>query len=242
FVSMLINNQNLSQVQSKIKFAREEWSYLGAQQRINLLNELHESCFKYCFPRPDCKTTFSRVRFTATFHSNDWSMRFSENFFQSHPFDQSFKTWIHESFHAFLHFSSLRINLEVASDVLSPPKNIIDLARRSTLRDDGSTLAKLAKKNLLGMIDRQIGNTNSYSQRRSVRIGNEIFTPKSQAPSMAGMGLDSYYLNVEITTENLTEALFKRLLPGFPFRRSYATPEEYIQRRLSGQAPVFAAK
>ncbi|MDJ0625946.1 MAG: hypothetical protein QNJ31_06235 [Candidatus Caenarcaniphilales bacterium] len=241
-VDHLLTTQVIQNVQNQLALYKSEWSYLDNNRKLSFLDNLHSFIFGNLFPRPVSKVTFSRVRFTASFHSEDWSMRFSENFFTKYSVEQIFKTWLHESYHAFLHFSGIRLNPGVAVDVFAPPRQVIELARKMPIRDDGSIFIQLIKRNLLGCIDRSVGQVDTTRTVRSVRLGDNIFTPRSSYQSMAGTGLDSYYLNVEINVENLTEMTFKKVAPYAPFRRSYVTAEEYIRKRLNGEGPVYAAQ
>jgi hypothetical protein len=218
---------------------QSEWVYMNNETKIKLIEKFFDILFLNSFPKPIHKVTFSRLRFTATFHSEDWSMRFSENHFAQDSFEKTFKVWIHESYHAMLHFYSLRVNLPIAADVFSPPPQVIQMAQQYKMPDDGSVTVIIAKRNLLGMIDRSIGG-GVGGNYRSVRIGDRM-TMVSSPNTMGGVGWDSYYLNVEINVETLTEITFKKIFPNYMFRRSYVTAEEYIQRRLSGVAPIYAA-
>jgi hypothetical protein len=231
-----------SSLRDKISRLQPEWNYMSADMRINALNLFFEDLFISHCPKPFTRLTFSRVRFTASFHSEDWSMRFSENFFLSNSFDSTFRTWLHEMFHAFLHFCSMRLNPSIAADLLSPPSSILEAARRKPLRQDHSALAEVAKKNLLGILDRSVGQSNQTGQYRAARFGDSIFTPGQSANHSTGTGLDSFYLNVEILVEDLTEIAFRRFFTYTGTRRSYATAQDYIQRRLNGMAPTYAAR
>ncbi|MDX1921089.1 MAG: hypothetical protein SFU25_10190 [Candidatus Caenarcaniphilales bacterium] len=242
FVDSIIPAKSLNLIKTKVIRMQPEWAYLDVNMRLNTLNMFYEDIFGSLCPKPTSKITFSRVRYTASFHSEDWSMRFSENFFVSNTFEQTFRTWLHESFHSFLHFSSLRLNPSVASDVFSPPSLILDTARKNPLKLDSSTLVLLAKRNLLGVLDRSLGQMNPVSSARSVRLGDDIFSVGSAGSSMTGTGLDSYYLNVEINVENLTDITFKKFFPYSTLKRSYARAEDYIRNRLNGMAPVYAAR
>ena len=230
---------------------RTEWAYMQKEARINFLQDLHLILFPSLVPLPITEITYDRIRFVATFHSDDWSMRFSGNYFKEYNCEQVVKVWIHETFHAILHFASLRLNPEIAIGVLIPPVQIIDLAKQKGNLNPKSSLLPIAKRNLLGMLDRSMGNTayqhnNSPNRTRAVLIKNEFSTNliplQGQYANLLGIGLDSYYLNVEINVENLTEILFKKLIPIGLFRRSYPAAQEYIKRRLAGIAPAFAAQ
>lgn len=240
FADEMLPSKSISQVREQISRIQPEWQYIDLNNRLRLLDGLHNIMFGYHCPKPTCQLTYSRVRYVASFHSEDWSMRFSENFFQEYTFEQTFKTWIHESSHAVLHFSGLRVNPTVAADVLNPPLQVVNLARQLPQVPHDSALGQIARRNLLGMIDHSMGQIHPRNYR-SVRIGDRAFMAGASNP-MAGTGLDSFYLNVEINVENLTEILFKKVFPNVIFRRSYVTAEEYISRRRNGIGPAFAVK
>ncbi len=230
---------------------RTEWAYMSKESRISFLQDLHLALFPSLAPLPITEITYDRIRFVATFHSDDWSMRFSGNYFKEYNSEQVIKVWIHESFHAILHFASLRLNPEIALPVLIPPAEIIDLAKQKGNLNPQSSLLPIARRNLLGMLDRSMGNTayqhsNSSGKTRAVLLKGElstsVFPVYGEYTSLIGAGLDSYYLNVEINVENLAEILFKKIIPTASFRRSYPSSQEYIKRRLAGMAPAFAAQ
>lgn len=227
-------------LREKIARLQPEWGYFDANTKLKLLEGLHENLFGRHVPQPQCKLTFSRVRFTALFYCEDWSMRFAENFFVQYTFEKAFRTWLHEDIHALFHFAGLRLNPVVAADVLNPPLTIVNMARQMGHLPDSSPLFLMGKRNLLGMIDRSMNHITPRNYR-SVRIGDHSFMAGSTG-SLAGAGWDSYYLNVEISVENLTEVLFKKVFPNVLFHRSYVTAEEYIRRRKQGIGPAFAVK
>jgi hypothetical protein len=217
FLSQVLPPSAASQIQGMFGRISSDWMSMNVRQRLQAFNGLHDELFADFFPKAECRTTFGRVRFTASFHSDDWSIRFSENYFQN-PFQRVFKTWLHESYHAFLHFLSLRARFSEAAGVIKVPPQVRQIAQQYPLADTqaNSPAILLAEKNLLGMMDRSM----TYQKQ--------------------GWGLDSYYLNVEIVVETLCEITFKRLLPGVPYRRSYRSAEEYIRRRQQGLPPVEA--
>jgi hypothetical protein len=211
FLDQVLPAEAISTIRVQINKVRSEWSYFDASIKINVLSNFHDALFASFFPKPSVQKTFARLRFAATFHPGDWSVRFSENFL-THSFDNVFNVWLHESYHGFLHFLSLRLSLEAATDTLHPPSDICEIARKYPLAMNDLVPVTLAKRNLLGSADRGL---------------------------FGGRGLDSYYLNVEISVETLTELTFKRIFPYAQYKRSYKTADEYIKGRMNGGAPIY---
>jgi hypothetical protein len=237
FLNQVFNSQSLNSARHKISSILPEWNYLDNHSKVKYLDSFHETFFTKFFPKPVCKLTFSRVRFAATFHANDWCMQFSENAL-SHNFEPIFAVWLHESYHAFLHFLSLRLLTEDSTEILNPPQAVIQIATKYPLAKNDLVPVTFAKRNLIGMLDRSLGQ-NSGGKYIAARIGNETIN-HSNANPMTGIGWDSYYLNVEIIVENLTEASMKKILPQYRYKRSYVNSQEYIKRRLNGIAPAYA--
>ncbi len=204
----------LAPIRAELLDLDREWPRLAEAEALACLDDLHGGLFGGIFPAVRSKLTYARVRYSASFHSDGWDLRFSQNHFSAN-FSNLFKTWLHENFHAFLHFHSLRLNPSQAQRVLQVPAPVLQAAsQRGPL-----VLPELlfAEKNLLGMMDRQLTNARTGS-----------------------VGLDSYYLNVEILTEDLTEKLYLLLKPAFRYQRSYARAQDYIERRFRGLPPVQA--
>ena len=217
FLLEILTSEVLFRIQQHIKETLSSWLVLNNKEKEEVLNECQGILFREFIPKPVCRTTFDRVRFSATFHPNDWSIRFSESYFRR-DFAEVFKTWLHESYHALLHFLSLRLDSQDAAKIISPPQQIIFIAMQYPISERDKEAYVLAGRNLLGMTDRYM-----------------TYTEKNWA------GWDSYYLNVEIIVENLTQMTMERIFSGYKFGRSYATAEDYIKRRLSGVPPIKAA-
>lgn len=216
FLGQFLTPELTTKTQRLIKNINSDWNYLQATEKVKYLDKLQELLFNDLIPRPNCQITFARKRFAASFHIDDWSIRFSEDYFRS-PLHLIIKTWLHESYHAFLNFLSLRENYVNAIKVIKAPVRITQVARQYPLPDDQKNAKTLAQRNLLGMMDRYM----TYTQKDWVE-------------------LDSYYLNVEIIVEDLTELTFNILMPGIRYNRSYQTSTNYINRRFSGIAPTIA--
>ena len=218
FLAQVLVAREVQQARELLGRLSPDWAVLSSEQKLSGFDRLQDILFSELIPKPQCTLTFSRVRYAATFHQTEWAIKFSENYFQK-PLAPVFKTWIHESYHGLLHFLSLRLNPQSAVEVIKPPAQIAELARQYPLSDDGSAVALIAGRNLLGMLDRYL----TYRERD-------------------WGALDSYYLNVEIIVEDLTVRTFRALLPSSAHRRSYPTAETYIQRRLSGVPPARAVE
>ncbi|MDX1918069.1 MAG: hypothetical protein SFT81_02875 [Candidatus Caenarcaniphilales bacterium] len=217
FTSLFLSEKVLESLRMRTTNISRDWLYLNPTQKLAWLDGIYDLIFVDFFPKPACKQTFARVRFSASFHHDDWTIRFSQNYLEREHFHKIFKTWLHESFHAFLNFLTLRHDPSTQS-VIRAPKMVLDLARRYPLdtRNEIAVL-EITERNQIGLMDRHL----TYQEKFWV-------------------GLDSYYLNVEINVENLTELTFKKIFPGQPYQRSYRTAQEYIERRMSGYAPVYA--
>ncbi len=200
-----------------IQKVQADWNVFSVNDRLRILENCYEILFLNFIPKPTYKLTFSRVRFTATFHYDDWSIRFSQNYFERN-FSAILKTWFHETYHGLLHFLSLRINMSSATTVINPPKDILMIAKKYPLSPDNKAACMFAERNLIGMIDRHLTHTERY-----------------------WAGLDSYYLNVEIIVENLTIMSMKKIFPNMNFQRNYNTAEEYINLRMQGHPPLKAS-
>lgn len=216
FLGQFLTSELVKTTQRLINNINSDWNYLQATEKIKYLDKLQDVLFNELIPKPVCQLTFARKRFAASFHIDDWTIRFSEDYFRNR-LDMIFKTWLHETYHAFLNFLSLRENYSEALKVIKAPANITQLARQYPLPADQTNAKIFAQRNLLGMMDRYM----TYTQKDWVE-------------------LDSYYLNVEIIVEDLTELTFNKLIPGIRYFRSYQTSSDYINRRLSGIAPAIA--
>ena len=236
FVAQIFDQETIQEFRDQALRVQTDWNYFNAQNKLNLLKTFHEILFADFFPMPASKTTYNRVDAAALFYSSEWSMSFTENFLKQN-FDLVFKVWLHESYHGFMHFLSLRLNYTTAAEVIQAPPAILNLARQYPIPPQEKIAITLAKRNLIGTLDRanSQGPTAPVDGMR-VSVNSGYMDLKSRA----GMGWDSYYLNVEILVENLTEVSFKALLPNARFRRSYTTAEKYIQKRLNGIAPAWA--
>lgn len=218
FVRQILHPDILSAIQAHIRSISADWQVYTPNQQIAILDTCQDILFNALIPKPDCRLTFGRVRFTASFHTDDWSIRFSENYFRQRPFHKTFKTWLHESFHGLLNFFSLRVGNTSAPNVVKAPRHIQQIALQYPLPPHQQSARLIAEKNLLGIMDRYLSHTDRH-----------------------WAGLDSYYLNVEIVVENLTEYVFRAILPQASFQRSYRTAEDYIAFRMAGGPPIKAA-
>jgi hypothetical protein len=137
-----------------------------------------------------------------------------------------------------LYFLSLRLDPGLAADILHVPAQVVQIAKQTPIAKTDLIVLTLAKRNLIGMMDRTLNSMDTGMSSSAIRIGSEYRVTNTNP--MRGVGWDSYYLNVEINVENLTEVTFKKLLPGITYRRSYTTADEYIKRRMNGVAPIYA--
>ncbi len=239
FVDLVLAQVDQNEFRNKVNRIQADWRLFDAETKLKILNSFYDVVFARFFPRPDCKTTYNRVDATALFRANLWAMYFTEGFLNS-PFDQVFKTWLHENYHAFLHFLSLRLDPALAAEAIGAPLHVISTAKKYPLSKNDLVPVTFAKRNLIGTMDRALGTQAGGGRYRAARIGDQYISISSVANPMAGTGWDSYYLNVEINVENITELTFRRLLPNAQFRRSYRSAEEYIKLRMEGVAPVYA--
>jgi len=218
FLAEVFPFNDLGTLQAKFRNYVQDWLEIDLQGRLELLDSFHSLLFADFFPKTPTSMTFNRKRFSATFHGKEWAIKFSQNYFTKRPFDYIFKTWIHESYHAFLNFLSMRLDPSQAAGVMFPPGQVLSIARAHPLTVSDDAARKLAEKNLLGAMDRYL----TYTDRHWA-------------------GWDSYYLNVEIIVDDLGQLSFQKLVPELVYRRSYRTASEYINMRLSGYPPVKAA-
>lgn len=236
FIQQIFDQEIIQKFRTQSIKAQTDWNYFNAQTKLSLLCSFHEVLFVDFFPMPESKTTYNRVDAAALFYSSLWSMSFTENFLKQH-FDLVFKVWLHESFHGFMHFLSLRLNYEAAAEVIQAPEHVLSLARKYPLPMEERIAITLAKRNLIGTLDR----ANSQGPAApALGMHASLNSGYMELKSRAGIGWDSYFLNVEIPVENLTEIGFKVLLPNARFQRSYTTADKYIQKRLNGIAPAWA--
>jgi hypothetical protein len=187
----------------KIFFVIRPWSLCSLKNKLLFYEEMYEILFSSYFPKPLISSNIqNHCNAAGLFFSNHWKIEMITNYLENCSFHDSFGVYIHESFHAFLHFLSLCLLTPVASDVLCPPIKIIQIANQIKIDSYRPLLLKIAKKNLIGSLDRDLKR------------------------------IDSYYMNVEILVDNLAELLFHKICPGIEYRRGYARWEKYISQRF----------
>jgi|GEM_PF-3114542 len=228
FLLKILSKDKIQKTQKKIRDFQESWTFSSLEKKIELLDSLYPSLFSGFFPRPKIIVTKDRrIRnrsIAAQFIPERWEISFSQSYLGNYSLYQIISTFNHENYHAFLHFLSLRLNPEIASEYIPVEQKILDLACKYPLEEtnrNNLAVISLAKRNLLGVMDSSIYRGRVFEQS-----------------SISGM--DSFYLNVEINVENLEEMTFRKLFPGLNFQRSYRTAEQYIKNREEGQSPFYA--
>ncbi len=197
----------------KIKSISYRWPKCSFTEKLAFCDSLYEILFSSYFPKPKCVSFHQSHRSAAgLFYSQYWQIELIRDYLERAPFHDLIGVYLHESFHAFLHFLSLCLSPTIASPILWPPYKIIQITNQIKIDSVKPILFKIAKRNLLGMFDR------------------------------GGISIDSYYINVEILVDNFAERLFKKLFPGITYERGYAKSENYINQRLSKSPPESAIK
>ena len=204
----------ISKAEKAIETARKDWNRWSPEQKLIFCDKFYAILYSDYFPKPIFQTTFNKHNALGFFNCGGWKICFSIGFISQgvHKLEEFIACFLHENFHAFLFFLSICVNPAVGYESLRPPESIMQFARKIQIDSSQNTLVKIAKKNFLGTIDRNLGR------------------------------LDSYFLNVEILTDNLAEILFSRIFPSKVYSRGYSTEEQYINKRMNGCSPDEAKR
>ena len=213
-IDELFSTLIIQQAQKELEIARQQWNKWTPDQKLVFCEKLYLILYSQYFPKTLFQTTYNSSEFTGLFYCSEWKICFAIGLINQgvYKLENFIGVFLHESFHAFLFFLSICFKPAIGYEKLRPPQSIMQFARKIQIDTNQNTLMKIAKKNLLGCFDRGLGHA------------------------------DSYFLNVEILTDNLAEFLFYKIFPNRPYDRGYASEEQYIKRRMLGFTPESAKR
>ena len=227
FIDCVFPESKLERLRAEARYIIQWWHLMRFDEKFARLNAFQEMLYDGLCPtakiqfhaeEPKSKTltnganstdssTYCGETMAALFHTITWQISFVPNYFKQASPSNILATSIHENFHGLLHFMSLCQHRNLAWEYMYPPYRVMQMAASLQINQSNVIASKIARKNLLGIIDRSWGC------------------------------LDSYYLNVEITVDDLGELLYNKL-GCFPvkYQRGYTNSRTYLLDRLRWQS------